>query len=180
MRAKPPLRRELAMSRHWLRADLATLDPASDPIAYAVDPSSPIGRRVFEALQTNARSEEEGWLPRATLLRALRAVSGLDLEALEGAPATDVGRWTVLYADEELRVATESLPELATLVLAPPMADCILGLRRCIDGSEHSWDAEAQLDEEADPEDGDAFEICCSKCGAPEQMWGMHHDWSGI
>jgi hypothetical protein len=72
------------------------------------------------------------------LLEALGMVSPADAALLERAPATDVGRWTVLYADVTFRVAVESFDGLAALVIAPPLAGCVLELGRCID-DEHYW-----------------------------------------
>jgi len=160
------------MSRHWLRDDLAKLDPTTDPIALVLDREATAGRKLAAVIRRQS-AVIQGWFPRHALLRALREASPLDAAALEGAPGTDVGRWTVLFAGEAVHVSTEFPAELGALVAAPPMAGCILGLRVCIDGGEHRWDAEAPLLEEG--EDPAAAETCCSGCGAPWDMWTLHH-----
>jgi len=111
----PPLhlRRSIGMSRRWLRYDLAALDPVTDPVTYTLDPREAAGRALATALAVmGGQFVREGWLARAKLVSALRQTPPLDAAALERAPATDVGRWTVLHASEKVSLAVETFNEL--------------------------------------------------------------------
>ena len=171
----PDIRRELGMSRYWMRTDLRELDPTTDPIALACDPNHAKSRALLLRLGVKpTQYPSERWLPRAKLVEALRDLSPVDALALERAPGTDVGRWTVVYADTEYRVAIEAFAELGALVAAPEFHGCSLNRERCDDGGEHVWDAEVVLNEEANP-DEEGPESGCSRCGLPFEFWIMVH-----